>query len=78
MPEFPNLIANTCVFGGCSFGVRRQVAAFQSGAGAPHSKKWRFQGQVSAPELSAFSNKILVITEGAIRPLCGKISPIPR
>jgi len=27
---------------------------------------------------SAFSNKILVIAEGAIRPLCGKISPIPR
>jgi len=31
-------------------GVRRRVAAFQSGAEAPHSKKWRFQGQVSAPE----------------------------
>jgi len=40
--EIRYLISKTIIFGGLSFGVRRQVAAFQSGAKAPHSKKRRF------------------------------------
>ena len=50
LSDFLNLIANTFLFGRCSFGVRQRVAALESGAGAPHSKKWRFQGHLSAPE----------------------------
>jgi len=37
--EIRFFISKTILFGGLSFGVRRQVAAFQSGAKAPHSKK---------------------------------------
>jgi len=40
--EIQYLISKTFLFGGLSFGVRRQVAAFQSGAKAPHSKKQCF------------------------------------
>ena len=50
--EIHYLISKTHLFGGLSFGVRRQVAAFQSGAKAPHSKKGVF---------SALSSKICVI-----------------
>ncbi len=51
LSEFLNLIANTFLFRGCSFGVRQHVAALEGGAVAPHSKKWRFQGRVSAHEV---------------------------
>jgi len=50
-------ISKTIFFGGLSFGVRRRVAAFQSGALAPHSKKQPFWGQVSAPELTKRKGK---------------------
>ncbi len=48
--EFANLIANACLFGESSFGVRQHVAALESGDSSPHSKKQCFQGQASAPE----------------------------
>ena len=50
LPDFLNLTANAFLFGGCSFGVRQHVAALESGAVAPHSKKWHLQGRLSAPE----------------------------
>jgi len=37
--EIHYLISKTILFGGLSFEVRRRVAAFQSDAKAPHSKK---------------------------------------
>jgi len=37
--EIRYFISSAILFGGLSFGVRRRVAAFQSGAKAPHSKK---------------------------------------
>ncbi len=54
----------------CMVQVRKQMLEVRDGITAAARRQ--------ALCLTTFSNKILVTTEGAIRPLCGKISPIPR